>query len=177
MIIYHALVMTRIICLAFLVAIASSAYGQNTGIGTLNPKNTLHVVPEPSNPVQDPIRIENLQLYQSGSDTSVLVVQPDSGVIRYMPISALGTGGGSGSIQTSSQVPLSSAIDVDGDGALETNVQEALILLSQRMPRGIYKSYGEARAAGLLDGDCFIADPAGIFGCPGCILELKPGMN
>ena len=58
-------------------------------MGTLNPKNTFHIVPDPSNPVKDPIRIDSLQLFQAGKDTTVLVCDPDSGVVRYMPLSSL----------------------------------------------------------------------------------------
>ncbi|MEM8896944.1 MAG: hypothetical protein AAGC85_02525 [Bacteroidota bacterium] len=72
------------------------AYSQNTGIGTRNPKNTLHIIPDINSPTRDPIRIERLQLFQSGKDTTVLVCDPDSGVVRYMPISALSSGGSSG---------------------------------------------------------------------------------
>lgn len=152
---------------------------QNTGIGTLYPKNTLHIVPEEGNSVKDPIRIDSMQLYNSATDTTFLVMDPDSGVLRYMPISALSIGnGGSGSAnQSSDEVALTTPIDIDADGIPEQNVQQALILLSQRMPRGTFKSYGEARAAGLLDEDYFVAHPDGVFGCPGCLMILKSGMN
>lgn len=152
---------------------------QNTGIGTLYPKNTLHIVPEEGNSVKDPIRIDSMQFYNSSTDTTFLVMDPDSGVLRYMPISALSIGsGGAGSVnQSSDEVALTTPIDIDADGIPEQNVQQALILLSQRMPRGTFKSYGDARAAGLLDGDYFVAHPDGVFGCPGCLMILKSGMN
>ncbi len=178
----HVSVMKRIpLLMVPLMLIAGFASAQNTGIGTLYPKNTLHIVPEEGNPAKDPIRIDNMQPYQSFTDTAILVMDPDSGVVRYMPISDLSIGGGSSgsgsATPKSAQIPLTSPMDIDNNGVSETNVHEALILLSQRMPRGTFKSYGEARAAGLLDGDYFIAHPEGVLGCPGCLIELKPGMD
>ncbi|MEM6800531.1 MAG: hypothetical protein AAF696_03955 [Bacteroidota bacterium] len=65
------------------------SHAQNTGIGTLTPKNTLHISTQLDNPIKDPIRIDSLQAYQSSMDTTFLVVNPDSGVLRYMPIENL----------------------------------------------------------------------------------------
>ncbi|MEM6766158.1 MAG: hypothetical protein AAF655_14570 [Bacteroidota bacterium] len=64
---------------------------QNTGLGTSMPTHTLHIVPDPENLEPDPIRIDSLQYYQTLSDTAVLVTDPARGVIRYMPVSLIGS--------------------------------------------------------------------------------------
>lgn len=81
--------------LKFILSICLSLFcflfgnSQNTGIGTFNAKNTLHIAAQADNPVKDPIRIDSLQLYQSLGDTTFLVLDPDSGVVRYMPLNNL----------------------------------------------------------------------------------------
>lgn len=62
---------------------------QNTGIGTTQAKNSLHISAPADNPIKDPIRIDSLQPYLSAGDTTLLVCDPDSGVVRYMPIDKL----------------------------------------------------------------------------------------
>ena len=75
--------------LFLLVFLCFQVNAQNTGIGTLNAKNTLHIKPQSDNPVRDPLRIDSLQSYQSLGDTTFLVVDPDSGIVRYMPVGML----------------------------------------------------------------------------------------
>ena len=75
---------------AFLL-ITTRLLGQNTGLGTFEPTHTLHVVPSTGPAVKDPIRIDSLQLYKLASDTTILVVDPSLGVIRYMPLGLLKT--------------------------------------------------------------------------------------
>ena len=80
---------TVILFLTLLLFSCYDAIAQNTGIGTFNAKNTLHVSRQPDNPIVDPVRIDSLQYYQSTSDTSFVVCDPDSGVLRYMPLEKL----------------------------------------------------------------------------------------
>jgi hypothetical protein len=80
-------------------------------------------------------------------------------------------------LQTASEVPLSPALDINTDGQEELNVQQAIEALVASMPKGTYASIGEARTAGLTDGDSFYASPKGVFGCSGCVITLHPGMN
>lgn len=72
-----------------LFIISSALYGQNSGIGTSTPTHTLHIKPDPSNPVQDPLRLEGIQSYLFYSDTSLLVADPATGVLRVMPFDTL----------------------------------------------------------------------------------------
>lgn len=160
-----------------------STYAQNSGIGTNDPTHTLHVKPLDLNPVRDPLRVENLQHYISETDSMLLVVDPDSGVIRIMHLDSLIQLVSSG-ISVSSSVPVNAssvilepAIDYDHDDISETNVQQALSIIYSQLPKGIFKSIGEARSAGLEDGDSFYTHPEGVFGCSGCIIKLQPGMN
>ena len=159
-------------------------FAQNTGVGTPNPTHTLHIKPLEINPVKDPIRIENLQPYNAHTDSMILVVNPDSGVVRVMSASALiGSGGSSGDndptneIQDASGVSLATSLDLNQDGNQELTVQAALQALTNNLPKGTFKTIGEARLAGLVDGDSFYAHPEGVFGCGGCIIKLFPGMN
>ncbi len=62
----------------------SSLYGQNVGIGTTVPTNSLHVVPSSTN---DPIRIEGLNIYSS--ENSFLVVDTISGIVKHLPFDSL----------------------------------------------------------------------------------------
>jgi len=78
-------------------------------------------------------------------------------------------------IQTAEEVLLEQPIVVDNDVAV--NVEEALNLMMDTRPKGTFKSIGEARAAGLQDGDSFYTHPLGVFGCSACIITLQAGMN
>ena len=80
---------TVLLFLTLLLFSCCDILAQNTGIGTFNAKNTLHVSRQADNPVVDPIRIDSLQYYQSASDTSFVVCDPDSGIFRYMPLEKL----------------------------------------------------------------------------------------
>ena len=80
-------------------------------------------------------------------------------------------------IQDAPNVSLDEASDLDGDGTPELTVQEAINALSNKLPKGTFKTIGHARFAGLVDGDSFYAHPEGVFGCSGCIITLLPGMN
>jgi hypothetical protein len=160
------------------------ANAQNTGIGTFTPTHTLHVKPDSTHPYLDPLRIENMQPYHSASDSLILVMSPDSGIIRYRPISTLPGGSAvsgdndpANELQDASEVLMVAPVDFDQDGTPELTVEQALQALFSTIPKGIYKSIGDARAAGLQDGDSFIAHPEGILGCSGCIITLNPNMN
>ena len=67
-----------------LLAIFSCAlsYSQNVGIGTQTPQNKLHLI-DTTTPVKDPLRVEKMQPQQTG-DTSILVANPDSGIVRLI---------------------------------------------------------------------------------------------
>lgn len=163
-----------------LVLIYSTADAQ-VGIGTDNPTNTLHIKSTDSN--EDPLRIENLQDLLQG-DNFLLVVDPATGVVRKMHIDSLFNhitinidSDETNELQNAVEVPMSPSIDVDADGNDEDNVQVAIEKLADQLPKGTFKSIGEARTAGLTDGDSFWADPQGVFGCSGCIVTLHPGMN
>ncbi len=151
------------------------------GIGTNTPSNTLHVKPADSN--ENPIRIEDLKKISQG-DSTLLVVDPTTGVIRYMQIDSIFQHmsfevdiDAENELQDADEVPLNPDLDIDSDGIAETNVQEAIEKLGQALPKGTFRSIGDARAAGLIDGDSFWADPQGVFGCSGCVVTLHPGMN
>lgn len=80
---------TRSLLICLFLCSYLTGISQNTGIGTLNAKNTLHIAVQADNSVKDPLRIDSLKLYQSTADTSFLVLDPDSGVVRYMPMNNL----------------------------------------------------------------------------------------
>ena len=156
-----------------------SQVNAQVGIGTTTPTNTLHVKPLDSN--ENPIRIEDLNQIMQG-DSAFLVVDPSTGVIRYMPIDSLLNyisvdESNTNELQDALEVPLSPNFDVDNNGFVEENVQEAIEALASKLPRGTYKSIGEARSAGLVDGESFYSDPEGVLGCSGCIITLYEGMN
>ncbi|MEM8900756.1 MAG: tail fiber domain-containing protein [Bacteroidota bacterium] len=71
----------------FLVTLSLFVQAQNNGMGTTSPTHTLHIKPDPNNPNPDPIRLENLQEYEAEGDSTLLVVDPTTGVLRYMTIS------------------------------------------------------------------------------------------
>ena len=151
------------------------------GIGTENPQNTLHV--KPSDPNEDPIRIENINRIMQG-DSALLVLDPATGVVRYLILDSIFNylsfeidQSSENEIQNAAEVPLEPSFDIDDDGTIENNVQEAIITLADKIPKGTFKSIGEARSAGLVNGDSFWADPQGVFGCSGCVITLHPGMN
>lgn len=166
------------LCLFFFPSV--TMLGQNTGVGTPNPSHTLHIKPLEANPVKDPLRVENLQEYVTHSDSMILVVDPDSGVLRVMHVDSLlnqVNQSSSSLTQDADKVLLTPTIDVDGDNNNEQNVQQAIQALTASLPKGTYKSIGEARSAGLEDGDSFWAHPNGVLGCSGCVIKLIPGMN
>ncbi|MCI5055097.1 MAG: hypothetical protein MRY83_03255, partial [Flavobacteriales bacterium] len=82
--------------MALVVVAISSQAQENVGIGTKTPTNTLHISPITPG-ANDPLRVDGFMQY-SNNDTTVLVVNPTSGVIRYIPFSTLGNilGGNSG---------------------------------------------------------------------------------
>jgi len=150
------------------------------GIGTDNPTNTLHV--KPLNPNEDPIKFEDMNQIMQG-DSAFVVVDPASGVIRYMHmdnfldyVNFTYDSSNTNELQNASEVPLSPNFDVDDNGFIEENVQEAIEALSSKLPKGTFKSIAEARASGLVNGEAFYTDPEGVFGCSGCIITLYEGM-
>lgn len=151
------------------------------GIGTENPSNTLHI--KPVDPNEDPLRIEDINKLMQG-DSALLVMDPTTGVVRYLMIDSIFNYlsyevdlSPDNEIQNASQVPMSPSFDIGNTGSQEANVQAAILTLADKIPKGTFKSIGQARAAGLLDGDSFWADPTGVFGCSGCVITLHPGMN
>lgn len=172
-----------IVLVCFFSAFLFSELQAQVGIGTENPTNTLHIKPVDAN--EDPLRIENLNQIMQG-DSALLVVDPATGVVRYLHIDSLFTYMSYNSdldldptneLQNAAEVPIVPSIDLDNDGILEQNVYQAIVLLGGKLPKGTFKSIGEARDAGLVDGDSFWTDPKGIFGCSGCTITLHPGMN
>ena len=150
------------------------------GIGTDNPTNTLHV--KPLDPNEDPIKFEDMNQIMQG-DSAFVVVDPASGEIRYMHmdnfldyVSFTYDSSNTNELQNASEVPLSPNFDVDSNGFIEENVQEAIEALASKLPKGTFKSIAEARASGLVDGESFYTDPEGLFGCSGCIITLYEGM-
>ena len=73
----------------FLIHLGFATHAQNNGMGTTSPTHTLHIKPDPNNPNPDPLRLENLQEYEAEGDSSLLVVDPATGVLRYMTISQI----------------------------------------------------------------------------------------
>lgn len=154
-----------------------NTYGQNSGVGVVNPTHTFHVKPSAANPNQDPIRIENFQPYLAQSDSMVVVVDPATGVLRVISLYEIFERSRDSGLQNAQETELTDIYDLDGNGLPELNVQDALEALYNRLPKGTFKTIGEARAAGLVDGDSFIAHPESVLGCPGCTIKLHPGMN
>ena len=172
-----------IVLVTFFSTILISELQAQVGIGTENPTNTLHI--KPVDPNEDPLRIENLNQIMQG-DSALLVVDPATGIVRYLNIDSLFTymsnyndddTNPTNELQDAAQVPIVPYIDIDNDGVVEQNVYQAIVVLGDKLPKGTFKSIGEARDAGLVDGDSFWADPKGIFGCSGCTITLHPGMN
>lgn len=87
--------MKEIVSLFIGIFIISNLFGQNVGIGTANPTNTLHV--KPINLGANPLKIEGLNTYNIG-DTSILMINPVTGVVKYANttdfINLLTSGGG-----------------------------------------------------------------------------------
>ncbi len=77
--------MKHLLLFIILIAISFSGNSQSVGIGTITPSHYFHVVPPTG--TGDPIRIEGLQGYSA--ETDVLVVDPTTGVIRYMPLGSI----------------------------------------------------------------------------------------
>ncbi|MCI5058218.1 MAG: hypothetical protein MRY83_19060, partial [Flavobacteriales bacterium] len=69
-----------------LTIISWTVKGQNVGVGTLNPTNPLHIKPLTGS--TDPLKVESIQPYLM-NDTTLLVVDPSDGSIRYMPLDSL----------------------------------------------------------------------------------------
>lgn len=66
---------------------AASAQAQNVGINQNAPTNSLHV--SPINAGDDPLRIDGMQSYVSG-DTTLMIIDNTSGIVRYVDKSDLG---------------------------------------------------------------------------------------
>ena len=79
----------RILITCPLLLSVSALYSQNTGIGTVNPTHTLHVKTEDGNPNLDPLRVEGMLEYLSTGDTAIVLVNPDSGILRILHIDSL----------------------------------------------------------------------------------------
>jgi hypothetical protein len=172
-----------IVLVCFFSAVIFSELQAQVGIGTENPTNTLHIKPTDTN--EDPLRIENLNQIMQG-DSALLVVDPATGVVRYLHIDSLFTYMSNydnldfdptNELQNAAEVPILPNTDFDNDGTAELNVYQALLALGDKLPKGTFKSVGEARNAGLVDGDSFWTHPKGVFGCSGCTVTLHPGMN
>ena len=88
--------MKRLLFISIL-AISQFVSAQNVGINQNNPTHSLHV--SPVNPTDDPIKIDGIKAYSVG-DTSLLVIDNATGVVRYITIAdfvaAYGGGGGTG---------------------------------------------------------------------------------
>ncbi len=67
--------------------IASILLGQNVGINQNSPTNSLHI--SPINNGDDPLRIDNMQSYVSG-DTTLMIIDNTTGIVRYVAKSDLG---------------------------------------------------------------------------------------
>jgi len=84
-----------LVTLTMILVLTVSLEAQNVGINETNPQHALHV--KPVSPSADPIRIENLNYYMN-SDTTVLVQDMATGIIRYMTFGdlklQLGSSGG-----------------------------------------------------------------------------------
>ncbi|MFK7810757.1 MAG: hypothetical protein AB8F74_23315 [Saprospiraceae bacterium] len=172
-----------IVLIGFCTILSITELKAQVGIGTENPTNTLHIKPLDSD--EDPLRIENLNEIMQG-DTALLVLDPATGVVRYMLIDSLFAlipkyddpdSDPTNELQNALEVPIEPNLDLDNNGLPEQNLHQAIWVLGQKLPKGTYKSISEARDAGLNDGDSFLADPKGIFGCSGCVITLHPGMN
>jgi hypothetical protein len=173
-----------IVLVVFSASLLLSELNAQVGIGTENPTNTLHIKPLDSN--EDPLRIENLNKIMQG-DSALLVVDPATGVVRYLHIDSLLSlmqtyyndldNDPTNEWQNALEVAMAPATDLDNDGIAEQNVHHAIWVLGGKLPKGTFKSTGEARDAGLVDGDSFLADPKGVFGCSGCTITLHPGMD
>jgi hypothetical protein len=172
-----------IVLVVFSASLLLSDLKAQVGIGTELPTNTLHV--KPLDPNEDPLRVENLNNFMQG-DSALLVVDPATGVVRYLHIDSLlaliqqyddPDNDPTNELQNALEVPIEPAIDLDNNGISEQNMHHAIWVLGSKLPKGTFKSIGEARDAGLVDGDSFLADPKGVFGCSGCTITLHPGMD
>lgn len=173
-------ILNTLLLIGLFLVVSNMAIAQ-VGIGTDSPTHTLHLKPVDTN--ENPLRIENLNQMMQG-DSTLLVVDPASGVVRYMHIDSIFNfisvdidRDNENELQNADEVPMSPSIDLDNDGTVEATVQKAIEALGAQLPKGTFKSIGDARLAGLTDGDSFWADPKGVFGCSGCVVTLHPGMN
>ena len=69
------------------ILFSSYFYGQNVGINQNTPTNSLHI--SPVNTGDDPLRIDNMQSYVSG-DTTLMIIDNTTGIVRYVAKSDLG---------------------------------------------------------------------------------------
>lgn len=76
-----------IICLY--ISFFIQGFSQNTGVGTTSPTHSLHVKAVSGNSNRDPIRLEGLLEYRAMADSTILLVNPDSGLLRYLHIDSL----------------------------------------------------------------------------------------
>jgi len=76
-------VLTTIVTLLTIVGVSNA---QNVGINQSSPTNSLHVTPV--NLGDNPVRIDGIQAYTIG-DTALLVINPATGVVKYMNASEL----------------------------------------------------------------------------------------
>ncbi len=90
-----------ILSFSFLIC-GLTLFAQNVGIGTTSPTNSLHIVPSSG----DPIRIEGLNIYSS--ENSFLVVDTNTGVVKYLPYDSLAS-------------VVGNAIDTDVDSMIYAN--------------------------------------------------------
>jgi|GEM_PF-853752 len=77
----------KVYTLLFGLAIFSAAKAQNVGINQNSPTNSLHITP--LNAGDDPLRIDGMQSYVSG-DTTLLIIDNTTGIVRYVNKSDLG---------------------------------------------------------------------------------------
>ncbi len=75
----------RLLCIFLLIVIGTNA--QNVGINQANPTNSLHITPV--NIGDNPLRVDGIQAYTVNEDSSLLVINPSTGVVKYMNASEL----------------------------------------------------------------------------------------
>ncbi len=112
--------MKKLLLLATGFFFVFSSFAQNVGIGTTIPTHTLHVLSTSG----DPLRIEGLQGF-SPSETSVLVIDPNTGVVRHMPLPMVGTD--DQNLTLGIGTPTSTILNIDGGTGIifqaGTNIQ------------------------------------------------------
>ncbi len=78
--------MKKILLYSFIL-FSSYVFGQNIGINQNSPTNSLHI--SPINIGDDPLRIDNMQSYIAG-DTTLMIIDNTTGIVRYVAKSDLG---------------------------------------------------------------------------------------